>query len=108
MQLTKYKISTFDGVWSKHSNWSLSSFRDDYILVSLYFDNWKKTKRRVHRFLALAFITNTKNKSTVDHANTIRDDNNIWNLEWVTSLEQIQNRVPKISKSSIGLQALIL
>ena len=41
----------------------------------------------IHRLIANAFIPNPKNKSSINHINSIRDDNEIDNLEWVTHSE---------------------
>lgn len=41
----------------------------------------------VHRLVASHFISNPLNKSEVNHINSIRHDNSIENLEWVTHSE---------------------
>jgi hypothetical protein len=61
-----------------------------------YYNSYVKVKLNdklisVHRLVAKAFIDNPENKSEVDHINTIKDDNRISNLRWVTSTENSNN-----------------
>lgn len=61
-----------------------------YYYVILYKNNISKTCM-VHILVAKAFIPNPENKPCIDHINTIRTDNRIENLRWVTHHENTQN-----------------
>lgn len=59
---------------------------------SVHFSNRKKRKRlRVSRLVAQAFIENPDNKLEVDHIDTVRTNNNVSNLRWVTRDENVKN-----------------
>jgi len=47
----------------------------------------------IARMVALAFIPNPENKPQVDHINTIRTDNRVCNLRWVTCAENAHNSI---------------
>ena len=63
-----------------------------YILVTLCKDG-KQRQFRVHRLVAMAFIPNPENKDFIDHINTIRNDNRVENLRWVTRQENRNNPI---------------
>lgn len=61
-----------------------------YAMVDLYMNSNRKTMR-VHRLVATAFIENPQNKPQVNHKNSIRNDNDVSNLEWCTPSENTQH-----------------
>lgn len=67
----------------KTSNTSTTS---DYLYVLLYKNDCMKNKS-IHRLVAEAFITNPGNKPMVNHIDGNKLNNNVCNLEWVSSRE---------------------
>ena len=61
-----------------------------YVNVVLVKDG-KHKSHSVHRLVAQTFIPNPHNKPYVDHINTIRHDNRVENLRWVTHTENCNN-----------------
>lgn len=73
--------------------------KDGYLGVVLC-KNCKPKHFRVHRLVAQAFIPNPENKQYVDHVNTVRSDNSVSNLQWVTIKENQNNELTKQKMSS--------
>ena len=57
-----------------------------YLQVILCKDG-KHINHRIHRLVAQAFIPNPENKPEVNHIDENKENNNVDNLEWVTSKE---------------------
>ena len=74
-----------------------------YSRVVLY-KNQKRENKTIHRLVAETFISNPDSLPEVDHINTCRWDNAVWNLKWVTHKGQYENpyTLQNQSKSAIG------
>lgn len=69
--------------------------RDGYRVVWLGKNGSRSKLYFIHRLIAEAFIPNPENKPYIDHINSIRDDNRIENLHWVTHKENLNNPITK-------------
>ncbi len=66
----------------------LSPNRVKGYLVATFFKDEHRERWLIHRLVAIHFISNPENKPTVNHKNTIKNDNRADNLEWATDSEQ--------------------
>ena len=79
--------------------------RKGYPSIDLYTNGERRT-RRVHRLVAEAFIPNPDNKPEVNHIDGNKHNNDVSNLEWVTSKENCRhawnNGLGKPSRGMLG------
>lgn len=61
--------------------------KDGYLHIDVRKEDNKWRDFPVHRLVAMAWIANPYNKLCVNHKNSVRDDNRVNNLEWVTPKE---------------------
>lgn len=89
-----FEVSTRGRVRSKKTGKMkvLSKGTGGYVKVALS-RNYVQKCLSVHRLVAEAFIPNPEGKGYVDHINTIRADNRVDNLRWVTKSENQSNPV---------------
>lgn len=64
-----------------------------YPSISLTVNCKRVLTSSVHRIVAKAFIQNPDNKPQIDHINTIKKDNRVSNLRWVTNAENAFNPI---------------
>jgi len=76
-----------------------------YLRISLNLNKQVRTFR-VHRLVAIAFIRNTNSKSSINHINGIKTDNNFKNLEWVTIVENNSHAL-QIGLIKVGEQSKV-
>ena len=60
-----------------------------YLRISIKENGKHRKYKAVHHVIAETFIENPLQKPEVDHINTIRDDNRVENLRWVTHFENL-------------------
>lgn len=69
--------------------------KSGYEAVYLKSTSGETCARMVHRIVAIAFLPQPQGKNVVDHINTIRCDNRVCNLRWVTQKENMNNPITK-------------
>lgn len=75
--------------------------QDGYIKITLTNPDRSQSTYRRARLIALTWIPNPENKPEIDHINTVRTDDRVENLKWVTSKENKQNPQSKINRSKV-------
>ena len=83
----------------------LNKSKQGYLRITLNKNGDRKTFQ-VHRLVAEAFIPNIDNKPEIDHIDTNKENNCVYNLRWVTGKENMNNELTKnyLSKKHIGLR----
>lgn len=76
--------------------------KSGYLRTMLKGDDGKFNTVKIHRIIALTFIENSENKPEVNHKNSIRIDNRVSNLEWVTKSENIKHSFKYGNSSNRG------
>lgn len=103
-----YEVSSFGRVKSLNYNKTgCEQILKNRVCTSGYFIvNIKGKSCFVHKLVAEAFIENKLNKKHVDHINTIKTDNRVDNLRWVTQNENCNNIITRkhMSDSSKGMK----
>lgn len=92
---SNYEISTEGQVRNKNTQYILKGrpSKNGYLQVSLKEDETQKFKNQyIHRLVAQQFLINEENKREVNHKDGNKTNNNLDNLEWVTSSENQKHR----------------
>lgn len=98
-EFPNYEVSNFGRVRNIKTHKEIKgSLNQGYIKVK--FQNNEVIKVfSIHRLVALLFIPNPLNLPEVDHINTVRSDNRVENLRWVTKKENANNPISIKHKS---------
>lgn len=91
----KYQVSNMGNVRNIIRGKNLKGRLDmyGYYRVILYKKGIRYKSFQIHRLVAMSFIENPNGKPQVDHINTIRTDNRVENLRWVTYRENNLNTI---------------
>lgn len=85
-----YTVSNYGRVFSTYSNSLIAPQinHNGYLTVGLMLSNGNRVHRKVHRLVMFTFkyFENCENLQ-VNHINFNKMDNRLWNLEWVTPLQ---------------------
>jgi hypothetical protein len=82
-----YEVSSFGQVRNKKTGRILKAAnKGGYLSVGLSLKG-KTRSCSVHRLIALTFLENLENKAHVNHKDKNKSNNNIYNLEWCSPLE---------------------
>lgn len=94
---SRYYISKEGKVYSKTSgSWKELAKRvssNGYLNVTLFDDNKRKFRNKVHILVATVWIPNPNNLPCVGHKDNDRSNNNVNNLYWCTYKENSQQMV---------------
>lgn len=86
-----YEVSNLGRVRNKDGH-IMAQFNNGNGYMQLSLTKFGKSYHEyVHRLVAMAFIPNPDNKPQVDHRDTVRSNNEVSNLRWVTASENDLN-----------------
>jgi hypothetical protein len=92
LNFPNYSVSNLGNVKNNKTNKLMKiNVKGGYCNISLQNETSKKCCK-VHRLVALAFISNPENKSDVNHEDKNKLNNNIENLTWMTPKENNQHK----------------
>lgn len=88
-----YEVSTYGRVRKAdgHEPIAAETHCKGYLRVNLFLGG-KRYHRKVHRLVAEAFLKNPFEKSQVNHIDGNKQNNCMWNLEWVTDEENKEHQ----------------
>lgn len=103
-----YRISSSGRVMNKRDKILKTFAQGEYDGVHLM-KSGKRYNKKIHRLVAEAFLDNPEGKREVDHINTIKNDNRVENLRWVTPKENMNNSLTRKNLSvGIGKKVICL
>ncbi|WP_294963838.1 NUMOD4 motif-containing HNH endonuclease [Sulfurimonas sp.] len=96
-----YQVDTDGNIYSMRKNlkMKLQTEHQGYLKINLWDGELHKTFR-VHRLVALHFISNPQNKPQINHIDGNKQNNNIKNLEWATAQENERHSIDILGKTT--------
>jgi hypothetical protein len=95
----KYSVSNFGRLRNNETNKILKGSKNsDGYMIFDYRVKGVRYHKKIHRFVAMAFIPNPDDKEFVDHIDNNRTNNNAYNLRWCTNQENGRNRCVNSNK----------
>lgn len=82
-----YQVSDAGSVRKTSGKKLISSYDSHGYKVVTLFKDGSRRSFKVHRLVASAFIPNPQGKQQINHINSVRHDNRVSNLEWVSPHE---------------------
>lgn len=83
-----YEVSTYGRVRKNYKNKKVKYLKpmktNGYLCVELW-KNRKRKRIKIHRLVAIAFISNPDNLPQVNHKDLNKENNNVENLEWISN-----------------------
>lgn len=92
----RYEVSDYGRVRSLFKEIVMQQYKHykGHMFLSLYDHEYGRKKYFVHRLVAMTFISNPENKECVNHKDENKQNNNVSNLEWMTSGENTRYSLP--------------
>lgn len=91
---SNYKINKEGIVISKNGHITKPNIRE-YAAIIIVGDCGHRGSFLVHRLVMITFVPNPENKSDVNHLDRNKHNNNIDNLQWATSSENVRHAISK-------------
>lgn len=104
-----YKVSNLGNVKSIYRyKKQLTPFKqkNGYLSVTIYKDG-KEYFKLVHRLVAMAFIPNPFEKEQVNHIDEVKTNNQVENLEWMTSKENMNYGTARVRSNKAQGKSVI-
>ena len=98
-----YQVDTNGNIYNKQGKIMKPSINHNGYLIVNFYHNHIRKGFGIHTLVAKTFIKNEDGKNQVNHKDGNKQNNNIENLEWVTSKENKQHSINILGYNIIGI-----